>query len=337
MYENLISAASNALETYDETAELIEYPEVQADKAYYLSVLSRYNSLNALMKSLTELKNALHERETAVLAAKQTDNADEKALFVEEINLLTKKTEEKANVVAAILGGEATTETAVCKFVANGEYSAKYGETLFSALFAYINSCSMKITDVKKNFRQGEPNAREITFSAYGADAYAKIELFKGVHKIFIASARREELAVLCAKKSDEKFIFDEKDVKIDLFHSSGAGGQNVNKVETAVRATHIPTNTVIVCQDERSQLKNKRRALASLEEKLVKNHAVEEKKRLEKAFNSSLKKKSAVSYNVSDGLLSDERIQTGAFAFPTTEKKFAEYVNSLFATRNKN
>ena len=336
MYENLISAASDALEKYDETAELIEYPEVQADKAYYLSVLSRYNSLNALKQSLNDLTDVLNERENAVSAAKETENCDEKTLFLEEIDLLTKRVEEKANALNALLGGKTYTEQAAVKLVANGEISAKYGETLFSRLCAYFDSRSIKVTDVKKTVRSGETYAREITFSTSGADAYARIGLFKGVHKIYIASARSEELAVLCTKKTTETFVLDEKDLKIDLFHSGGAGGQNVNKVQTAVRVTHVPTDTVVVCQDERSQLKNKRRALKTLEEKLSAKHYAEEKARAEKDFSALLKKKSSIKYDVSEGILTDDRLSVRSVEF-ADEKKFAEYADSLFAIRNKN
>lgn len=90
-----------------------------------------------------------------------------------------------------------------------------------------------------------------------------------GCHKWRTNDTHVVTVAVL-PKESDTPYALDYRDVRIDIFCSSGKGGQNVNKVETAVRVTHIPTGMVVTCQDERSQLMNKRRALAELESRLA-------------------------------------------------------------------
>ena len=123
----------------------------------------------------------------------------------------------------------------------------------------------------------------------------------------------------------------DEKDVKIDLFHSGGAGGQNVNKVETAVRVTHIPTGLVVTCQDERSQLNNKRRALENLKKRLTEQNAELEKSRMDADVKMQLKRVSTLSFDVS-GDFTDK--QSGLRFSPTPEQ-FTTYINAKIAKKH--
>ncbi|MEG1536135.1 MAG: peptide chain release factor-like protein [Clostridia bacterium] len=101
----------------------------------------------------------------------------------------------------------------------------------------------------------------------------------------------------------------NEKDIRIDLFHSSGAGGQNVNKVETAVRITHLPTGVVVCCQDERSQLKNKRRALETLQNKINDTFVQENESKMRKAKKEIIalaQNKKVRNYNFDKKIVSD-------------------------------
>ena len=117
-----------------------------------------------------------------------------------------------------------------------------------------------------------EENKNEIK----GFGAYAHLSSFAGKH-VFKGTPNGEILMFVYPKYDIP--VFRLEDVEIDYFHSDGAGGQNVNKVETGIRATHIPTNIVVTCRDERSQIMNKNRALERLEEQ-VKDYYFKEQKR---------------------------------------------------------
>ena len=152
-----------------------------------------------------------------------------------------------------------------------------------------------------------------------------------GAHKVFCAHSKSEELCIAATLCGEEEPLSD-KDIKIDLFHSSGAGGQNVNKVETAVRVTHIPTGTVVVCQDERSQLKNKQRAVETLKKRLKDARATTEKERMEADIAAQFRKKNTpISFDLDDMTMTDTRLKAYArAAFPLED--MAAYINGLCA-----
>lgn len=112
-----------------------------------------------------------------------------------------------------------------------------------------------------------------------GFGAYAYLSNYAGKHT-FKGNPKGEVLVYVYPKEEMPKFKLE--DVEIDYFHSDGAGGQNVNKVETGIRATHLPTNIVVTCRDERSQIMNKNRALERLEEQVKEYYLKEQKRRID-------------------------------------------------------
>ncbi|MDE7158518.1 MAG: hypothetical protein K2N74_02990 [Clostridiales bacterium] len=172
-----------------------------------------------------------------------------------------------------------------------------------------------------------------MSFVAEGADAITRLSPLIGAHKVYTAQAKSEELCFAVTPSAAVEEL-DENDLKIDVFHSQGAGGQNVNKVETAIRITHLPTGLVVVCQDERSQLKNKKRALETIAKRLKERSVQAEKERIEADVSAQFSKKNTpISFDAGNNTFTDTRLKGFIkIPFPFDETQFTSYINGLIA-----
>ena len=329
VYGDIIGAAERAIETFEETKELLEYPEVQADKAYYLSVLSKYNSLKFIKDKLTALTDALNEeRELSSLLSEAESEAERDAVYG-EISSLKRIQSNISAALSTALGCKHVQERAYCRFRFT-KISSKFGEPLYDLIKEDLISRGGKITDEKNEYAK-EGYLQEAGFFAEGEDIITRLSPLSGAHKVFISGAKSEELCFAITPAAEIQKI-DEKDLKIDVFHSSGAGGQNINKVETAVRITHIPSGVSVVCQDERSQLKNKKRALETIEKRLKDRSEQAEKKRIEADICAQYRKKNTpISFDSASNTMTDTRLQSfNKVQFPFDN--LSDYINGLIA-----
>ena len=331
IYGDIIGAAERTLECFDETKELLEYPEVQADKAYYLSVLSKYNALKLLKDKLSALLSAIKEESAASALLSEITSDEERTAIYEEISAFKVLAAGAASSLADALGCKHTQERAYCRIKLKAA-SSKFGTALFSLIKSDLIRRGAKIEDEKAVAAKGG-YIQEISFVAEGADVITRLVSLAGAHKVYMAQSKSEELclAVTPLERAEE---LSEDDLKIDVFHSSGAGGQNINKVETAVRVTHLPTGLIVTCQDERSQLKNKKRALQTLAKRLKERGEQAEKGRIEADIRAQYaKKNTALSFDTAGGTMTDTRLKAfSKVSFPLTEEQFTTYLNGLIA-----
>ena len=158
-----------------------------------------------------------------------------------------------------------------------GEEAALFANELLQMYLSYCNKNGLKTELISKTDASGLGGIKEAVVKVAGKNAYKQLKFESGGHRVqrvpeTEAKGRLHTSAATVAvipETEDVKVVIDEKDVRIDLYHSGGKGGQNVNKVETAIRLTHIPTGVVVACQDERSQKMNRDKAWARLQEKL--------------------------------------------------------------------
>ena len=329
IYGDIIGAAERATQAFAETEELLEYPEVQADKAYFLSVLSQYNSLKFLKDKLSALKKAIKdERELLSLLAEAKTDREREAVY-EEISSLKRTAFSLSAALSDALGCKHIRERAYCKFKFTA-ISARFGEPFYALLKEYLTSHRASVTDEKKEFAK-EGYLQEVGFCAEGEDIITRLSPLTGAHKVYIAGAKSEELCFAVTPAAEAESV-SESDLKIDVFHSSGAGGQNINKVETAVRVTHIPTGTVVVCQDERSQLKNKRRAIETIGKRLKERSEQAEKKRIDADIYAQYRKKNTpITFDLQSFTMTDSRLLSfNKIPFPFED--FSSYINGLIA-----
>jgi peptide chain release factor 1 len=329
----LISERLDALERrYSELHELIEDPtvssspsrlrEISREISELEPVVGKYRSYRTTAEALDKTRAMIQDEtdeEMRLMAREEAERleADETELEQElRMLLLPKDSRDEKDTFVEIRAGT------------GGEEAALFAADLYRMYTRYSENKGWKVALVDEN-RTGLKGFKEVVFEIKGRGAFSRLKFESGVHRVqrvpvTEASGRihtsTATVAVL-AEVDDIEVDVRPDDLKIDIYHASGHGGQNVQKVATAVRITHLPTGIVAACQDERSQLQNKMRAMSILRARLYEielekqQREITEERRLQ--VGSGERAEKIRTYNFPQDRLTDHRINLSVHNLP--------------------
>ena len=310
---------------YEEISQMLTQPQVVSDNQKYRELMKEYAALGPIVEKYREYAQAKEaaeearqlleegglERDFREMVENELRENREKAETAAEglkILLLPRDPNDSKNVIVEIRAG------------AGGEEAALFAHSLLRMYSMYGESRGWRAEILNLNETE-LGGCKEVSFSIAGDGAYSRLKYESGVHRVQRVPETETQgrihtstvtVAVLPEAEEVELEI-DPKDLKIDTFRSSGAGGQHINKTSSAIRVTHLPTGMVVECQDERSQYKNKDKALRVLRSRLLEQKQREQDDRIASERKSQVgtgdRSERIRTYNYPQGRVTDHRI----------------------------
>lgn len=299
----------------DIVSDMEKYRKLMQDVKHLTPIVEKYREYKKVVADLEEAKMLLDEggldKDFREMVLEQLEDSKQQVEVIGEelkILLLPRDPNDDRNVIIEIRGG------------AGGEESALFANSLFRMYSMYAEARGWKPEILSANPTE-LGGFKEVSFMISGDGAYSRFKFESGVHRVQRVPETESQgrihtstvtVAVL-PEAQDVDVEINPADLQIDTFRSSGAGGQHINKTESAIRITHLPTGTVVECQDERSQHKNKDKAMKILRSRILEAEREKQNKEIAGERKSQVgtgdRSERIRTYNYPQGRVSDHRI----------------------------
>lgn len=344
MFERL----SEFVNRHEELSLLINDPDIIADQGKWRGLMKEYSDITPIAEKYTEYKNIQKNIEEAIEMLEEKPDEELKSLLKDELSenrerlaeieeelkmlLIPKDPNDDKNVIMEIRGG------------AGGDEAALFAGSLFRMYNKYAERNGWKV-ELMSASESDLGGFKEVCFMITGRGAYSRLKYESGVHRVQRVPETESggrihtsTVTVAVLPEADEVDVqIDMNDVRIDVFRASGNGGQCVNTTDSAIRVTHIPTGIVVSCQDEKSQLKNKNKALKVLYARLydmeLKKHNEEIAGERKAQVGTGNRNERIRTYNFPQGRVTDHRVNLTLYKIDNImEGELDEIIDALTA-----
>ena len=317
----MIDRLEATLEKYNSLTEELSKPEVLSDvkkmtslskeQASLADIIEKYKEYKKVVSDINDAKEMLDDKEMAAFAKEEISRLETEKENLEkelEVLLLPKDPNDDKNTIVEIRGA------------AGGDEANLFAGDLFEMYSRYAENMGWKIEII--NAVEGTSGGySQVEFMVKGENVYSKLKYESGTHRVQRVPSTESQgrvhtstatVAVL-PEVEDIDIEIKDSDIRVDVYRSSGAGGQGVNTTDSAVRITYLPTNTVVTCQNERSQLKNKEQAMKVLKSKIYEDLQKKQNAEIEDERRSKIgtgdRAEKIRTYNYPQNRVTDHRI----------------------------